>query len=181
MNVFYLDKDPVKCAQYHCDKHVVKMITEYAQLLSSAHRLLDGEHYFTYSKNNRRISRWSLPNEKEEKIYSVFGRNHPITRWVCSNIEIYTFLYLLFVELEKEYEARYGRVHKAFSKTNEVLSLPPKNISVEKFFEPPLAMPDYCKIGSAVESYREYYRKEKAYFAKWNGNIDNSPEWFNVG
>jgi hypothetical protein len=32
MNIFYLDEDPKICAQYHCDKHVVKMIIEYAQL-----------------------------------------------------------------------------------------------------------------------------------------------------
>jgi hypothetical protein len=42
MNIFYLDEDPKICAQYHCDKHVVKMIIEYAQLLSTAHRVLDG-------------------------------------------------------------------------------------------------------------------------------------------
>ena len=44
MNIFYLDKDPKTCAQYHCDKHVVKMILEYAQLLSTAHRVLDGNN-----------------------------------------------------------------------------------------------------------------------------------------
>jgi hypothetical protein len=42
MNIFYLDEDPKICAQYHCDKHVVKMIIEYAQLFSTAHRVLDG-------------------------------------------------------------------------------------------------------------------------------------------
>ena len=43
MNIFYLHKDPDICAEYHCDKHVLKMIIEYAQLLSTAHRMLDGE------------------------------------------------------------------------------------------------------------------------------------------
>ena len=41
MNIFFLDKDPIIAAQYHCDKHCVKMILEYAQLLSTAHRVLD--------------------------------------------------------------------------------------------------------------------------------------------
>ena len=45
MNVFYLDPDPVKCAKMHVDKHVVKMIVEYAQLLSTAHRMLDAVEY----------------------------------------------------------------------------------------------------------------------------------------
>ena len=42
MNIFYLDKEVVPCAQMHLDKHCVKMILEYAQLLSTAHRVLDG-------------------------------------------------------------------------------------------------------------------------------------------
>ena len=43
MNIFYLDKNFQVNAKLHCDKHVVKMIVEYAQLLSTAHRVLDGE------------------------------------------------------------------------------------------------------------------------------------------
>lgn len=42
MNIFVLDRDPYIAAQMHCDKHVIKMICEYAQLLSTAHRQLDG-------------------------------------------------------------------------------------------------------------------------------------------
>ena len=44
MNLFYLHNDPVKSAEMHCDKHVVKMIIEYAQIMSTAHRMLDGKH-----------------------------------------------------------------------------------------------------------------------------------------
>ena len=43
MNIFYLHKDPEVSAKMHCDKHVVKMIIEYAQMLSTAHRMLDGK------------------------------------------------------------------------------------------------------------------------------------------
>ena len=53
MNIFYLHKDPVICAEYHIDKHVVKMPIEYAQLMSTAHRVLDGELYLGKTKNNR--------------------------------------------------------------------------------------------------------------------------------
>ena len=45
MNIFYLDRDPVIAAQMMCDKHVVKMILESAQMLSTAHRVLDGDEY----------------------------------------------------------------------------------------------------------------------------------------
>ena len=45
MNIFYLDRDPKIAAQMMCDKHVVKMILESAQILSTAHRVLDGDDY----------------------------------------------------------------------------------------------------------------------------------------
>ena len=55
MNIFYLSDDPQICAEQHCDKHVVKMCIEYAQLLSTAHRVLDGEEY-TVIQNGRRVT-----------------------------------------------------------------------------------------------------------------------------
>ena len=45
MNIFYLDKNPKIAAQMQCDKHVVKMILESAQMLCTAHRVLDGDEY----------------------------------------------------------------------------------------------------------------------------------------
>ena len=49
--MFYLDITQ-RCAKQHVDKHVVKMIVEYAQLLSTAHRVLDGEEYEGRTANN---------------------------------------------------------------------------------------------------------------------------------
>ena len=60
MNIFFLDRNPEICAQMHCNKHVVKMIIEYAQLMSTAHRVLDGIEYYGRTKNNRKIKRWKL-------------------------------------------------------------------------------------------------------------------------
>ena len=40
-NIFYLDHDPRIAARYDCDKHVVKMILETVQMLSTAHRVVD--------------------------------------------------------------------------------------------------------------------------------------------
>ena len=61
MNIFHLDNDPIKAAQMMCDKHIVKMIVEYAQLLSTAHRVLDGEEYYDKTANGRKIKRWKHP------------------------------------------------------------------------------------------------------------------------
>ena len=58
MNIFYLDKDPKTCAEQHLDKHVVKMLIEYAQLMSTAHRVLDGVKYIGKSKTGRKVTRY---------------------------------------------------------------------------------------------------------------------------
>ena len=55
MNIFYLHKDPKVCAEQHLDKHVVKMLIEYAQLMSTAHRMLDGVMYQGKTKAGRNI------------------------------------------------------------------------------------------------------------------------------
>ena len=70
MNIFYLHKDPRQCAQMHCDKHVVKMIVEYAQLMSTAHRVLDGELYNGKTKNGRNIKRYRLNDKREDILYN---------------------------------------------------------------------------------------------------------------
>ena len=43
MNIFVLDRNPVIAAQMQCDKHIVKMIVESGQMLSTVHRMLDGK------------------------------------------------------------------------------------------------------------------------------------------
>ena len=68
MNIFFLDKDPRECARQHCDKHVVKMVIETAQLLSTAHRLLDGKQSTDRTANNRRSKRWRHPDPKADNI-----------------------------------------------------------------------------------------------------------------
>ena len=76
MNIFYLHPNTKTCAQHHCDKHVVKMIIEYAQLMSTAHRVLDGELYVDKTANNRRIKRWRLPAQHMEETWTWFTGEH---------------------------------------------------------------------------------------------------------
>ena len=78
MNIFYLHKDPEISAKMHCDKHVVKMIIEYAQLMSTAHRILDGDEYEGKTKIGRRIRRWKHPNKNiENTIYKSITHKSP--------------------------------------------------------------------------------------------------------
>ena len=176
MNIFYLDKDPKVCAQYHLDKHVVKMIVEYAQLMSTAHRVLDGKEYYDLSKNNRRVKRFKLPNKYLDRvIYKACHINHPSAIWTRHSDENYKWLFKLWNELCKEYTYRYKKQHATFMKLGVDLVKVPKNIPKGEFTQPTPAMPDYCKDADSLVAYRKYYINEKMYMAKYTGR--ELPEW----
>ena len=63
----------------HCDKHVVKMIIEYAQLMSTAHRMIDGDEYTDLSINGRKIKRWRHP-ELDDVLMKASHAHHPLER-----------------------------------------------------------------------------------------------------
>ena len=168
MNIFYLDNDPVKSAELHCDKHVVKMIIEYAQLMSTAHRVLDGDLYEDRTANNHRIKRWRLSDSNMENVlYKASHINHPSNIWIRSSDSHYQFVYDMFVALCNEYTHRYGRVHLTEEKLKDVLQHLPSNIANINFVDPPQAMPDDVKTSDAVDAYQNYYRVYKKGFAKW--------------
>ena len=181
MNIFYLDKDPKIAAQYHLDKHVVKMIVEYAQLMSTAHRLLDGVQYYDKSKNNRKINRWKLNDEREQKLYHAVSWNHPSAVWVRQDLSHYQWLWNLASELCQEYRFRYGGTTDKQHKTSVViqnLSFAPNNIPRTGIFqEPPQAMPEDVKVpGDSITAYRNYYRVHKKRFATWKNR--EVPHWY---
>ena len=93
MNIFYLHSDPKTCAQYHCDPHNIKQILEYAQLLSTAHRLIDGKQSVALSKSGRRQQVWTLDDsEMEQIIYKATHVNHPSAKWTRHCAMNYTWL-----------------------------------------------------------------------------------------
>ena len=168
MNIFYLHKEPEVSARLHCDKHVVKMIIEYAQMLSTAHRMVDGEQYYGLSKNGRRIARWRHPNSNLENVlYKASHINHPSAVWVRENAIQYQYMYDLFVALCDEYTYRYGKVHMTDSKLRDVLNNIPDNMPLGDWREPPQAMPDDVKSENSLDAYHKYYREYKKSFAKW--------------
>jgi len=99
MNIFFLDTDPKTAAQQHCDKHVVKMIIEYAQLLSTAHRILDGNLYLDKTANGRNIKRWRLDDYRESILYKASHINHPSAIWAREDLSHYQWLWNLASEL----------------------------------------------------------------------------------
>lgn len=158
MNIFYLDKNPRKAAEYHCDKHVVKMILESAQLLSTAHHVLSNEDYC-------------------EGLYKKTHTNHPCAIWVRESKANYEWLYQLYLGLLEEYTLRYGKTHKSGSLADQ-LELCPDDIDCSlPFTDPPLCMPEHVQIaGDPVGSYRLYYKTHKAYMATWG--FGPEPVWW---
>lgn len=170
MNIFYLHNDQDTCAKWHNDKHCVKMILEYAQLMSTAHRVLDGELYLAKTANNRNIKRWLLTDEyMEEMLYKASHINHPSGIWTRASDKNYNWLHTLFVSLCDEYTYRYGKVHLTDQKFRVLLKQPPKNIPKDiGFTEPTPAMPDECIVeGDSITSYRNYYFQQKGHLDAW--------------
>ena len=189
MNIFYLHHNPKLCAEMHTDKHVIKMILEYSQLLSTAHRVLDGQQSASVSKSGRLARRWTLPDARESMLYSATHINHPSAVWCRLSKHNYIWLQSLLVELCKEYTYRYGKVHKC-EETGLVSSLAqlPNNLKDLPFSEPTPAMPDEVKVSKdtgkfhydSIASYRQYYINNKQHLASWQGKVNsrNVPEWF---
>lgn len=169
MNIFYLHNDPRTCAEMHLDKHCVKMILEYAQLLSTAHRVLDGEEYIDYTKNGRKIKRWRLHNDTmERQLYKATHINHPSAVWARSSKANYDWLYVLWRELMSEYTYRYGRHHECEKLIKQLEKVPHRIDKEAEFTEPTPAMPDeYIVEGNSIQSYHNYYNGSKTRMFAW--------------
>jgi len=162
MNIFFLDENPKLSAQYHVDKHVVKMILETAQLLCGVHHMTE-QMMSQYPSNSHQVP------------YKLSHKNHPCSIWARKSLSNYLYLCELGLELSKEYTYRYGKRHKSQEAIEWCLINKP-NIPDIGFTEPAKAMPDEYKVDSVVQSYRNYYMGEKYSFAKWKNR--ETPNWF---
>lgn len=148
------------------------MILEYAQILCSAHHILDS----------------NLEDFDSEKFYKLTHKNHPQVLWTIKTSENYEWLYKLFIALSNEYTYRYGKIHKTYLKLKDILINKPKNIP-----EGPLtlfAITTNPKINEkytqlikdtndpkyAVLAYRTYYIKDKRHLNEWKNR--DPPEWY---
>lgn len=176
MNIFYLHADPIECAKLHNDKHVVKMILEYGQLMSTAHRVLDGKEYYGKTANGRNIKRWLLPDEREHVIWKASHILHPSGIWTRASDKNYKWLYCLWFNLLQEYTHRYDKHHSAERMMPYFWALP-NNIPKGPFTEPTPAMPDQFKVqGDSITSYINYYNGAKQHLASWK--LREQPKWW---
>ena len=176
MNIFYLNADPSQCAKEHIDKHVVKMILEYGQLMSTAHRLLDGIPYTGKTLKGRNIQRWLLPDNRESILWKASHVKHPSNIWLRSSSQHYKWLFNLWCEMLTEYTHRYGKQHAA-SRMKDWFKVLPSNIpSTGWFTDPTPAMPEEYKSSDVISSYRNYYKGSKRTIASWKNR--DTPTWF---
>ena len=180
MNIFILDTCAVKAAQLQCDKHIVKMILESAQMLSTAHRVLDGTLTKIPSKSGKTtVKHWSLDHH-DTIIYKAVHVGHPCTVWTIESVENYNWHYDHFVALHDEYMYRYGKTHKSFNDLAEILKTPPRNIPQVSRTPFKLAMgaaPECINPSDPVGSYRSFYQtKQERFSMTWTKR--DVPAWF---
>ena len=151
MNVFVLDNDIEKCAQYHCDKHVVKMILESAQMLSATLRL-----------------------NGVDQGYQVTHKNHPCTKWTRESLSNWKWLKKLVTALNQEYKFRFERQinHKSY---NLIKALPIPEIKDRGLTPFAQAMPNEYKNKNPIKAYRDFYCSEKKNILFWTKRM--KPEW----
>jgi hypothetical protein len=149
MNIFILDTNPVLAAQYQCDKHVVKMCLETAQMLST---IAGGPYKPTHV-------------------------NHPCTVWARSSVSNFAWLYAHGVALCNEYEHRYNKVHKCLNVIENTLVNMSVTLPDEVLSPFAQAMPEELKNEDAVKAYRDYYhQKSKTVDMRWTKRP--IPDWF---
>ena len=159
MNFFYIEETAKRIARSHNNAHCIKMILEYAQMLSTTHRVVDqyyeevdGDYVFV-----------KLP-EDMQLLYKIAHLNHT-TIWVRESVQHYNFMYEVFEALCDEYTYRYGKVHETDRKLRHLLRNPPSRLEDNGFEEPPQCMPDEYKVeGNSIQAYRNFYKGSK----QWN-------------
>jgi hypothetical protein len=179
MNIFILGFDPISSAQQQCDAHVVKMILESGQMLSTAHRMLDGILLRKLSKSGKRlINYWDHPT-LDNVLYKSVHENHPCTKWTRTSVENYRWHFEHFIALGNEFEHRFNKQHATILKLKSSLEQPPANIPRGPLTLFAQAMPDEFKSPSnPVFAYRRYYQSKQSKFKmRWTARA--VPDWFN--
>ena len=181
VNIFYLDEDAKTSAMMHVDSHASKMIIEYAQLMSTAHRVLDGKQVKRLSKKNRLLTTYDHPDPQlDHTLYKSCHVNHPSGIWVRQSKKNYRWLYEMWTELNTEFMYRYDKnvPRESYRKLKWALFSPPENMPEGVFTEPLQAMPDDVKNESSITAYRDYYIKYKQHLASWKKR--GMPDWMEL-
>lgn len=155
MNIFFLSENPYEAARFMVDRHSAygKMICESASMLANC-----------FSDKQLALA----PPTQTGKIRGWSWYNHPCSKWVRESYNNYLWLLDHAFALIVERYHRTGKGHYTTPFINWCSNNQPVNINGSgKLTYPALAMPDYCKKDCPVESYRNYYNKEKRHLFSW--------------
>jgi len=150
------------------------MITEQNQMLSTAHRVLDGQKRIIKSSSGRNKTIYQLDDCRENILYGATHWNHPCSVWARTSSSNYQWLVDLTQCLLDEYSYRYSRIH-AGQRILDQLRNQPRNIKDDGLTTFVQAMPDVYKDKDVVVAYRRYYLGDKRHLFCWKGR--NPPEW----
>ena len=171
-----VDDCPVKAAQSLVDKHVIKMVLESCQLLSTAHRVLDGKEVVGKNEKGRKTTHWVLEDSREDILYKCTHKNHPSAIWARQSISNYSWLVDHLFALSDEYTHRYNKRHATMSKLGYLIQSPPFNLNDWDITPMPSCMdPEYIVSKDPVENYRNYYKFGKANLHSWKNR--QPPSW----
>lgn len=160
MNIFVLNEDPKQAARDMCNKHVVKMIVETAQILCTVSHL-----------------------KGTSLTYKPTHAKHPCVLWTLSSVNNAKWLFEHGQELLREYTRRYGKIH-ATTRVFEEIECRWTDVwetigDATTHTEFVQCMPEHYKHIDPIEAYRQFYKGDKAKFAKWEPKT-NVPDWWNL-
>lgn len=184
MNIFLLHSDPRKCARWHCDSHVVKMLLEVCQLLYTAHWALEYSvlsETFSAIELSRVQKMMKIPESLQtapDGGYRPVHIHHPCAVWARRTHGNYVWLCLLAVELSREYTFRYNKIHSCDKHVNWLIANIPQNIRKMPRTNWPIAMDRIYKINSnAISCYRHFYKVNKGSKGLLKYTRRNKPHW----
>jgi len=164
MNVFYTNTCPSVAASEHCVRHRNKMIIEYAQLLSTAHHVIDGDRAI-------------------QGIYKCTHTNHPSAVWVRQGRTQYQWVLACAKRLCELYRADRWVDHKTLH-TLQILTSFPSGLRNTEWTDPPACVADHLKpLNKPVQELYRMYMIEK--FNEWTTRdkplavqyFNQAPEW----
>lgn len=181
MNLFYLDEDLDRCAEYHIDPHVGKMQLEAAQLLTTTVWIDKHIGFVPRKLNSEELGVINDLKRREPDIDSrTFTRylpthiNHPSAVWVRSSLEHFYWTINYVNALNSETIYRGNKPHASCAEVNRMPE--PTRLPDKGWCPPTLAMPDALKSDDHIASYRMFYMLDKWPFASWK--VRGKPDWW---
>ena len=174
MNIFVVDRDPIRAARLLPDRHVTKMILESAQMLS----IVFSKHYWDIGE----VAKVDGDPFKTEK--GAF-KNHPCTQWAADSEYNCAWLIQHAMGLLEEFNTRYGKLHGLNKSLFNVKRMFHREVGhaitcykmVDRFAR---AMPENWKFDETIDdvtAYRQYVNSKPWVYYNYLKLPDRRPDW----